>query len=198
MVRDCIRDFNKSNIPRPDWDGRINRGYHFLDIEIGCGVGFHPISYARKNPDRLLVAVEKTTKKFEKFKRRFLNHKSPANLIPVHANAVAWITHYIQPESVDRYFILYPNPYPKNPQKRFFAMPFMAYLIETLKPHGEITLATNEKFHADEARELGVQQWNLKLIKDEILPLDSTPRTHFEKKYLARGEACFNLKFLKS
>ncbi len=192
-----IREFNTQNIPRPAQAIEWPQNFNFLDIEIGCGVGFHPLFYARQNSDRLLVAIEKTSEKFEKFQRRFENHKSPENLVPIHANAVAWITHYVKPQSVDRYFILYPNPYPKDPQKRFFAMPFMKYLIETLKEGGQITLATNEKDLYVEAIELGTQHWKLKLIEDRVISASEMPRTHFEKKYLERGELCYNLVFEK-
>lgn len=176
---------------------QLPKDLNFLDIEIGCGVGFHPLFYARSNPGRFLIAIEKTSDKFDKFQRRYLNHKSPQNLIPIHANAVAWITHFIKPNTVDRYFILYPNPYPKDPQKRFFAMPFMKYLIETLKKGGQITLATNEKDHYEEAKQLAIEYWNLDLVEDRIVLAKEQPRTHFEKKYLERGEICYNLIFAK-
>lgn len=165
---------------------------HF-DIEIGAGVGLFALNYSLKNPDRYLVAIEKTKNKFSKFKRRFDNH-TRINLIPIHANAIFWISHQVTAKSVDRYFILYPNPCPKDPQKRFFRTPFMSWLIETLKPGGQIILASNEEFYIDEARKQG-KSWGLKLINDEIYT--GPPRTHFEKKYLMRGEICWNLVFCK-
>lgn len=192
-----IRAFNKTEIPKPIWDKELPSNFQNLDIEIGCGVGFHPIFYARNNPDRLLVAIEKTSEKFAKFERRYVNHHSPFNLVPVHANAVAWITHYVKPLSVDKYFILYPNPYPKDPQKRFFVMPFMTHLLETLKVGGHITLATNELFYAEEARKFASEYWKLEILEDSIVPISQQPRTHFEKKYLERGDICYNLIFAK-
>jgi tRNA G46 methylase TrmB len=58
------------------------------------------------------------------------------------ANAVHWIAHYLSKQSVDAYFILYPNPYPKASQrnKRVHAMPFMGHLIATLKPGGTLKM----------------------------------------------------------
>ena len=37
-----------------------------LDIEIGCGVGLHPIQYQAKNLERTLVAIEHTKEKYER------------------------------------------------------------------------------------------------------------------------------------
>lgn len=167
--------------------------YTNLDIEIGCGVGFHPIDYAKNNPERLLVAIEKTKEKFDKFLGRLERHPQIKSVVPIHTNAVWWIAHEVLPYSVDRYFILYPNPYPKDPQKRFFQMPFMNHLVDTLKPGGTITLATNEKYYFDESLENAQKIFGLKIIEKRIVDPSEKPRTHFEKKYLERGEACYNL-----
>ncbi|MGZ3651744.1 MAG: SAM-dependent methyltransferase [Bdellovibrionota bacterium] len=171
-----------------------------VDVEIGCGVGFHPLRYARENPERQLVAFEKTSDKFAKFLGRLKNHDALPNLIPVHGDAVAWISHAFAPESVDRYFLLYPNPYPKESQRnlRFHAMPFFSYLRATLKKGGTITMATNEDFLVREACTVMRESWGLKLVECRELARNATPRTHFEKKYLERGERCWNLVWIRS
>ncbi|MES2769923.1 MAG: SAM-dependent methyltransferase [Bdellovibrionota bacterium] len=188
-----MRVFDKSNIPKPVMQVDLPTNFSNLDIEIGCGVGFHPIDYAKNNPERLLVAIEKTSEKFAKFLGRLEKHPQIKNVVPVHTNAIWWVAHYVKPQSVDRYFILYPNPYPKDPQKRFFEMPFMTYLVETLKPGGIITLATNEKYYFDESLENAQKIFGLKVIENRIVEKSEKPRTHFEKKYLERGETCYNL-----
>lgn len=168
-----------------------------LAIEIGSGVGWHAIQYSKAHPDTMMVAIEKTANKFEKLDRRRKNHPELTNLFPVHSNAINWISAYVGSASVDEYFILYPNPYPKDPQKRWFGMPFMSYLIETLKPGGQLTLATNIESYYLEAKKYNDGQWGLKIILDSIVSKTEKPRTHFEKKYLERGEACYNLVFQK-
>jgi tRNA G46 methylase TrmB len=188
-----MRPFQKEKIPRPQIDVKIPSQYSFLDIEIGCGVGFHPIDYGKKNPQRLLIAIEKTKEKFDKFERRLKKHPEIQNVVALHTNAIWWITHNVRECTVDRYFILYPNPYPKDEQKRFFQMPFMSHLVETLKFGGTITLATNEKFYFEESLENAQKIWKLKVLENRILDFGEQPRTHFEKKYLERGENCYNL-----
>ncbi len=188
-----MRAFDKTNIPKPDVKVDIPTNYSNLDIEIGCGVGFHPIDYAKNNPERLLIAIEKTKEKFDKFLGRLERHPKIKSVVPIHTNAVWWISHEVKPNSVDKYFILYPNPYPKDPQKRFFQMPFMYHLVETLKPGGTITLATNEKYYFDESLKNGQNIFGLKVAENKIVDPSGKPRTHFEKKYLERGETCYNL-----
>ena len=114
-----------------------------IDLEIGCGVGWHPLVYAKKNPDRFLIAIERTAEKFEKFQRRFESHGKPENLLPVHADAVAWITHALGDDSCSRIMIPYPNPYPKNSAQRWVRMPFFRRLLQVLKPGGSIQILTN-------------------------------------------------------
>jgi len=196
-----IRSFSRLQVPVPKDFLKLEAFRHSpLDIEIGCGVGYHPLQYAQENPERTLIAIEQTKEKFEKFAGRISHHKKISNLVPIHGNAVAWITHGIEIDSVNRYFLLYPNPNPKEKlrNKRWFAMPFMKHLIETLKDKGTITLATNEQFYYEEAKELGIKYWGLKIIEDRLVKKEEKPRTHFEKKYLMRGDACFNLVFQKS
>lgn len=201
-----MRRFRADKIPLPIsaplWDPtRLPAGMP-LDVEVGCGVGFHPIRYARSNPDRFLIAIEHTHTRFEKFERRLAHHEKFENLLAVHADAVEWVTHSLSPESVDRYFFLYPNPWPKSgdEKKRWYAMPFMEKVIETLKAGGTLRLATNERDYAEGAREFLKREWGLTLLEEQQLKGvgAQSPRTHFEKKYLERGETCIDLLFQKS
>lgn len=195
-----MREFRTEKVPLPkDFRPFWRAGVPF-DVEIGCGVGFHPLHYARLHPERHLVAFERTKEKFAKFQGRIQGHDPIPNLTPIHGDAIPWIAHGLTRESVDRYFLLYPNPYPKESQSnlRFYRMPFFAHLRETLKRGGTLTLATNEAFYASEAREEIPYVWGMEIVEDRALSSDEKPRTHFEKKYLARGELCRNLVFRKN
>jgi tRNA (guanine-N7-)-methyltransferase len=169
-----------------------------IDLEIGCGVGWHPIQYAKAHPERRLIAIEHTREKFLRFERRARAHPDLAPcLFPVHADAIRWITHMISASSLDQVFILYPNPEPKAANKRWFRMPFFRQLLIALKPGAKIHLATNIASYALEAEDYASGVWNLKLQSRNEITSSPTPRTHFEKKYLARGETCFDLTFVK-
>lgn len=172
-----------------------------LDLEIGCGVGWHPVRYAKENPNRRLIAIEHTRAKFEKFQSRYARHPELTQLLPVHADAIRWVSHVLKPDSVSKCLLLYPNPEPKAPNKRWFRSPFMHRLIEVLEPGGEILLATNEEEYWKEAIAYGQDFWNLEVQRrreftQDTLP-EGLPRTHFERKYLLRGETCFDVTFSK-
>ncbi len=191
-----IRPFQKSRVPAPNGPLRFEKPEaRALCIEIGCGTGYHSIQFSQNNPDSYLVAIERTREKFQKFWRRYLNHAQPGNLRPVHEDAVSWITHFVGLEWVDEYFILYPNPYPKKSQanKRWVYMPFMKQLLMTLKKQGRITLATNERYYFEESLEGFQKIWGLDVIEASEIDPQASGRTHFERKYLKRGERCYNL-----
>lgn len=162
-----------------------------LDLEIGCGAGLHPIRRALSHPDRNLIALEHTRNKFDKFWGRYLNHKEPENLAPIHGNAISWIADQDFVDKVEEIFLLYPNPNPKRRNQRWFCMPFFECLLRALKPGGRITLATNLKDYFDEARDMALREWKLKIVREGLY--QGPPRTHFEKKYMERGESCFEL-----
>lgn len=191
--RDKICLNTKNNCPL---NSDISSSYNYRVLEIGTGTGMHPLSYAQKFPDRLIIAIEKTHERYGKFIRAYEKTK-PMNLIPVHSHAVSWVAHNIGPEELDEIFILYPNPNPKisDLNKRWHAMPFFGYLINTLKPFGKITIRTNELFYAEEARLFMNETWKLNDV--EIRPFTlgdvSEFKTLFEKKYLERGQTCYEI-----
>lgn len=170
-----------------------------LDIEIGCGTGWHPIRYVSSHKNRRLVAFEHTRAKFERFSNRLKNHEKLPNLLALNGEAVRWITHAVQKEEVSRYLLLYPNPEPKAANKRWMRSPAMHLLMSTLKLGGELHMATNEAWYAEEALEFAKSAWGLELIEERRLNSLHLPeaRTLFEKKYLARGETCFDLRWRK-
>lgn len=202
-----LKPFNPKELPHPSLDVQKNLETFIqdaeegsLDFEIGCGVGLHPIQYAGQNPKRYLIAVEHTLEKFKKFSRRFESHPKLKNLLPVHANAISVAHHLIAKASIERCFILYPNPNPKNLNQRWHAMPFMGELLDLLTPTGELIMATNELFYAEEAIHWMTNYWGLEAEIMEVTQAQvntHAPWTHFEKKYLLRGETCFHLTFKK-
>jgi tRNA (guanine-N7-)-methyltransferase len=201
----AAREFRADRVPVPRTDEARQAAIRLeealatgrrIDLEVGCGVGWHPIRYALENPDRVLVAIERTSEKFTKFSERLARHPEIPNLIPVHADAVGWVTHFAKPSIFSRIFLLYPNPNVQNPQARWIRMPFFGRLLESLKPGGALEIRTNVADYAAEIRNY-YAQWGATLLEDRAFHRDevapSEARTHFEKKYLERGEVCFSI-----
>ena len=165
-----------------------------LIIEIGAGRGKHALQYATAHPSNQLIAIERTRDKFDAFKK-LADSAQLTNLLPIHADSIPWIIYAIAPASIDEIYLLYPNPEPHNPNQQWLNMPFFEFLLSRLKPNGQIILASNIDSYIDNADEKAKQVWCLSIERAPV-PLDSQ-RTHFEIKYLARGETCWQLTMTK-
>lgn len=202
-----IRLFRAEKVPPPRGEAlnpdifKVNTQ---IDIEIGCGNGLFAMNYAEQYPDRTVIAIEKTSTRFRHFRNRLkMSLKPLPNLFPIHADGVSWVTHRVPEESVDQYFIFYPNPYPKKKQAnlRWTNMPFLGRLLSTLKTGGKITFRTNIESYAVETRTNLEKIWGLEITHfhrrtDRTHPL-YRPVTQFELKYFERGETCFEVGALK-
>jgi tRNA G46 methylase TrmB len=193
-----MRTFDSNSVPKPPLTFKFSHlEGKSVDLEIGAGQGLHSIRHCAQHPERTLLAVEKTSTRFTQLERRWRDHGSPSNLIPIHADAAAFVTHFLPNNSLDHVFLLYPNPYPKKKQSnlRWHNRPFLSLLLHKMKTGAGLTLATNLEWYALEAKVQFQRHWGLELLA--LSPVEHVPRTHFEKKYLARGEKCWNLEFRK-
>ena len=161
-----------------------------LVLEIGAGKGKHALSFAQQNPDKHLIAIERTRNKFEAF-AKLAGQQNSNNLTAIHADAIAWIVHAIAPSSIDSIYILYPNPEQHNPNQQWLNMPFFEFLLSRLRVGGEIILATNIEAYIDNAEQQAREVWCLLHTRSQVA--SSSQRTHFEIKYLARQENCWQL-----
>jgi len=159
-------------------------------IEIGAGKGKHAVLFSQQHPELNLIAIERTREKYLAMQKQ--HQLAPLNnLQVVHADAIAWTVHALFPAQVQQFFILYPNPEPHNSAQRWLNMPFFEFLLSRLAVHGKITLASNIPEYIAEAEQQLLTRWKLPFEK-QIIAADSA-RTHFEIKYLERGELCQQL-----
>lgn len=176
------RGFTKPEIKTPQY------------LEIGAGRGKHALMFAQDNPDKYLIAIERTRNKFNDFADKS-QQLSLNNLLPIHADAIPWVVHALEPNSLAGVFILYPNPEPKNPSQRWLNMPFFEFLLSRMQDNAKLILATNIQSYIEEAEQQAKDLWQL---EPEVAEVDKqSERTHFEVKYLARGETCWQLELVK-
>jgi len=189
-----LRNFNPTKVPNPNFRmrGLIERfqtATH-IDLEIGAGTGQFAVEYARRNPNRLLVSIERTVNKFRKFEAR-LHLSQPENLIACHTDGVSWLTHHLGPRKVDRCFFLYPNPSPKKNNQRWVRSPFFGYLVSKMSEEGEIIFVSNLAHYIEEVENFASNCWGLGIATKSIVSVPA--RTAFERKYLASGQICFEI-----
>jgi tRNA (guanine-N7-)-methyltransferase len=185
---------------------------HFSKVlgEIGCGVGLHPLRYALEHPEHKILAWEQTKNKYASFEQRIKNHQErlQGNLEAFHGDALTDLEFFIPENYFDDLFILYPNPYPKSSDrnKRFYGMSRFIVALRALKPGGKIIWRTNMLFYAEDIVQT-LAEWNEHAASEGIQiklgdsynfqQSEEKAWTHFEKKYLNRGETCYHREWIK-
>lgn len=183
-----IRQFQAQRIHAPRQFKSI--GQQPICIEIGAGKGKHALGFSQRHPELNLIAIERTREKFDAM-QKLHQQAALSNLEIVHADAIAWMVHAVYPAQAEQIFILYPNPEPHNSAQRWLNMPFFEYLLSRLAPGGQITLASNIPEYIEEAVQQLQHLWKLPFELQRIAA--DSARTHFEIKYLERGELCQQL-----
>ncbi len=115
-----------------------------FEIDIGCGKGRFLLARSGKFPktnflgiDRMLTRIRKIDKKAQRLGRE--------NVRLARIDGYYATTFLLPPESVDTYYVFYPDPWPKerHHHNRLFNEPFMDAIARTLKPGGKIHTASD-------------------------------------------------------
>lgn len=118
-------------------------GHSALWLELGCGKGRFTADTAEKNPDVLLVAIEKVADAMIIGMERAFD-RCIENVRFIDADALALPVLFAQDE-VDRLFLNFSDPWPKNrdAKHRLTSPGFLALYESVLKPDGEIHFKTD-------------------------------------------------------
>lgn len=164
---------------------RVERSGQTLIIDSCCGTGDSTRHLAAAFPDSLVLGLDKSAHRLARHRgaeeSNYLLLRTDVRDFWRLAHDAGW-----QPW---RHYLLYPNPYPKPSQirKRWYGSPALPALLNL---GGVLTVRTNWSFYAEEfvvaLDAVGVEaKWR------EIAT--ERPITGFETKYLARGDALFEL-----
>ncbi len=166
-----------------------------LVFDSFCGTATSTRIIAKKNPDSLVIGIDRSAVRLSKQ----YDEDLPDNAILIQAEcADFWLLASRAGWSLDKHYILYPNPYPKPKhfKRRWHAHPAYPTLLNL---GGELELRTNWKVYADEfckALEYsgyadtscsGVEKLNIREASESI--------TLFEKKYWLNGQELYRCKY---
>lgn len=157
-------------------------------LEIGFGGGEHLTGQAAKQPDVGFIGCEP----FIEGMAKALGQIEDAGLenVRLHMDDARPVITGLKTGSVDRIFILFPDPWPKKrQQKRRLIQPdFLDEIARILKPHGHLRFATDVKSYADEALthfiDHGSFEWLVKSADDWRIPPADHLTTRYETKQL--------------
>ncbi|MEM7767711.1 MAG: tRNA (guanosine(46)-N7)-methyltransferase TrmB [Pseudomonadota bacterium] len=156
-------------------------------LEIGFGGGEHLAGQAARNPDVGLIGCEPFIDGIAKV-LTMIEAQGLAN-IRLHPGDARDVIDRLVPASIDRAFILFPDPWPKtrHHKRRLIQMGFLDDLSRVLRPGAPIRFATDvadyanwamERFHAHPAF-----AWTARTAAD----WKTVPADHFETRYQAKA-----------
>lgn len=125
-------------------------GFEMLKLEIGIGNGDAMIDMATADPDSLYLGVEV----HEPGIGRCLNNihqRELANMRLIKHDAIEVLEHMIEPASLDRILLFFPDPWHKkrHHKRRIVKQSFRDLIFRVLKPGASIHIATDWQDYAE-------------------------------------------------
>lgn len=170
-------------------------------LEIGFGGGEHLIWQAEHNPDVLMIGCEP----FMDGIAKVLDAVATRNLtnIRLHADDARAVLRWLQPGSIDRVFILFPDPWPKtrHRKRRLVNSETVADLARAMRAGAELRLGTDIGDYAGQMLEVvlasGAFDWQANRAADWRQRPADWPSTRYEEKGIREGRRCAYLRFLR-
>jgi tRNA (guanine-N7-)-methyltransferase len=171
-------------------------------LEIGFGGGEHLLWQARKNPNVAMIGCEP----FEDGVIKVLTAITGEELknIRLHMGDVREILLSIQPDSIDRAFILFPDPWPKRKhrKRRLVNESLLRLLTKVMRPGAELRIGTDIGDYARTMLEAFATEplfvWQAQSPEDWRVRPDDWPETRYEAKAVREGRKRYYFRFLRT
>jgi tRNA (guanine-N7-)-methyltransferase len=166
-----------------------------LHVDIGFGNGEFLTELARRDPGRAVVGIELSFKRVLKLARR-LSASEFRNVRLLGVDAAWAIREAFEDESVECFWINFPDPWPKrrHQRRRFVEPVFVGELSRRLKVGGSLHVATDDPEYATSIRAALEGE---PLLGNAVAPTAyqderrELPPTAFQREWTARRRPCF-------
>jgi tRNA (guanine-N7-)-methyltransferase len=157
-----------------------------LEIELGCGDASFLVEYARRNPAKNFIGVERLLGRIEKLHRKG-SQLGLKNLRGVRIESAYLLQYLIPPHAAAALHIYFPDPWPKKKHRkhRLINAAFPALARNALAPGGTVFLRTDDADYFQQMNEVFV-------VADFFEKADTPPvlaeiLTDFERDFNAQG-----------
>jgi tRNA (guanine-N7-)-methyltransferase len=157
-----------------------------IEVELGSGDGSFLVQYARQQPERNLIGVERLLGRLQKMSRKALR-AGCANLIGIRIES-GYLLEYLLPEkSITALHIYFPDPWPKRKHRenRLINDRFPALAKRVLGSGGSVYLRTDDEDYFEQMRSVFGADRSFREVET---PCElQAVLTDFEKDFNARG-----------
>ena len=168
-------------------------------LEIGFGGAEHLLWQARQNPHTGLIGCEP----YEDGVIKALSAIAAEQIatLRLHAGDARDVLRWLPPGSIDRAFVLFPDPWPKRRQqkRRLVNRHTLALLARVMRPGAQLRVATDI---GDYVRSMMIEiaaegsfRWLATRPADWRERSDDWPATRYEQKARREGRRCYYLRF---
>lgn len=170
-------------------------------LEIGFGSGEHLVHQAASNPEVEIIGCEPFINGVATLLGKI--RRAGVDNIAVHPDDVRHLFDVLPDGSIDKAFLLYPDPWPKSRhhRRRFVTQEHLVPLAKSLKQGAEFRVATDIKDYVRQAMEEIPQagfEWQAEHPDDWRNSWDDWLSTRYEQKALREGRTPHYLTFRKT
>lgn len=168
-------------------------------LEIGFGSGEHLLYQAELHPDIGLIGCEPYLNGIASLLGKL--RTSSARNVRIYPGDFRDVLDVLPAGSVDRVFLLYPDPWPKrrHRKRRVVNSEYLDPLARTMRQGAELRLATDIESYAAQAIEKilprGDLEWVAHSPRDWRQPWPDWPSTRYERKAVKEGRKPLYLTF---
>lgn len=170
-------------------------------LEIGFGGGEHLVHQAAQNSDVGIIGCEPYINGVAMLLGKI--RRAGVGNLAIHPGDVRDMFDVLPPESIDRAFLLYPDPWPKarHHRRRFVTPEHLEPLARVLKPGAVFRVATDIEDYVRQTLEQVPQfgfEWLAEGPEDWRQPWGDWLSTRYEQKALREGRTPHYLTFRKT
>jgi tRNA (guanine-N7-)-methyltransferase len=157
-----------------------------LEVELGCGDGSFLAEYARQNPGKNFIGVERLLGRIQKLDRKG-RRAGLENLRGVRIESSYFLQWLLPPHSATALHIYFPDPWPKKRHRknRLVNENFPVFTRAAVAPGGVVYLRTDDADYFSQMAEVFGANQDFQYIETPA-ELAELP-TDFEREYRARG-----------
>jgi len=157
-----------------------------VEVELGCGDASFLVEYARRNPERNFIGVERLLGRIQKLDRKG-RRAGLANLRGVRIESSYFLQHLLPPRSAAALHIYFPDPWPKKKHRRhrLIGGSFPTLARAALASGGMVYLRTDDADYFHQMTEVFAASGEFQKVETPAA-LAELP-TDFERDFNLRG-----------
>jgi tRNA (guanine-N7-)-methyltransferase len=161
-----------------------------VHVDLGCGDGSFLQSLAAQYPGRNFIGVERLLRRV-----RCSDRKALGNVRILRADTLFLLERLLPPESVECFYLLFPDPWPKrrHHRRRLVTANFLEAVWTGLTDRGSLYIATDDDDYCRAIRQLLGKTAGFVITNSDW----TLPATTFERRFTVARTAIHRLKLRK-